>query len=52
MANVQDTILILGKGDEEIMYSEYGREPWPGDQNVAKEILHKYYFENDDENAY
>ena len=52
MANVQDTILILGKGDEEFMYSEYGREPWPGDQNVAKEILHKYYFENVDENAY
>ena len=45
MANVQDTILILGKGDEEFIYSEYGREPWLGDQNAAKEILHKYYFD-------
>ena len=52
MANVQDTILILGKGDEEFIYSEYGREPWLGDQNAAKEILHKYYFDNDEETVY
>ncbi len=49
MANVQDTILILGKGDEEFIYSEYGREPWLGDQNAAKEILHKYYFDQGEE---
>ncbi len=52
MANVQDTILILGKGDEEFIYSEYGREPWIGDQNAAKEILHKYYFDNGEEVVY
>ena len=52
MANVQDTILLLGKGDEEFLYSEYGREPWLGDQNAAKEILHKYYFETEEEHPY
>lgn len=50
MANIQDTILILGKGDECFMYGEYGREPWMGDHNAAKEVLHKYYFENEEEN--
>ena len=47
-----DIILLLGKGDEEFLYSEFGREPWLGDQNAAKEILHKYYFDNSDENLY
>ena len=28
MANVGDTILILGKGDETFIYREFGREPW------------------------
>lgn len=49
MANIQDTILILGKGDESFMYGEFGREPWMGDHNAAKEVLHKYYFENEEE---
>lgn len=48
-ANVQDTIMILGKGDEEFMYREDGRSPWMGDNNAAKEIIHKYYFNEVDE---
>lgn len=43
-ANKNDTIMILGKGDEEFMYHEDGRVAWIGDHNAAKEIVHKYYF--------
>jgi UDP-N-acetylmuramoyl-L-alanyl-D-glutamate--2,6-diaminopimelate ligase len=34
-----DTILILGKGDEPYMYREFGKEDWMGDQIAAQEIL-------------
>ena len=55
LADPEDTILILGKGDEKFMYREFGREPYEGDDAIAAEILHKYYFdqkgeyENEDE---
>lgn len=43
-ANVNDTILILGKGDEEFIYRGFNdRAPWMGDDKAAREILHKYY---------
>ncbi len=35
----QDTVLILGKGDETYMYREFGKEYWMGDHQAAKEIL-------------
>ena len=41
-ANMHDTILILGKGDEVFMYRESGREPWIGDHNAARHIIRKY----------
>ncbi|MEG0273681.1 MAG: UDP-N-acetylmuramoyl-L-alanyl-D-glutamate--2,6-diaminopimelate ligase [Longicatena sp.] len=41
-ANVNDTVLILGKGDETFMYREFGREPWLGDHNVARRCIRKY----------
>ncbi|MEG0330100.1 MAG: UDP-N-acetylmuramoyl-L-alanyl-D-glutamate--2,6-diaminopimelate ligase [Longicatena sp.] len=41
-ANVNDTVLILGKGDEIFMYREFGREPWLGDHNVARHCIRKY----------
>lgn len=41
-ANKNDTVLILGKGDEVFMYREDGRVPYIGDHNAAKEIIHKY----------
>ncbi len=42
-ANVGDTILILGKGDEVFMYREDGREPWLGDHVAACHCIRKYY---------
>ena len=41
-ANVNDTVLILGKGDEVFMYREFGREEWMGDHNVARHCIRKY----------
>ena len=41
-ANVGDTVLILGKGDELFMYREFGREPWMGDNHVARHCIRKY----------
>lgn len=42
-ANVGDTVLILGKGDEIFMYREFGREPWLGDHIAARHCIRKYY---------
>ncbi len=49
MANIQDTILILGKGSEDFIYGEFSKEPWLSDPYVAKEVLHKYYFEKEEQ---
>ena len=46
LAEPNDTILILGKGDEKFIYREFGREPYEGDDNIAHEVLKKYYFYN------
>lgn len=47
-----DTIVIMGKGDERFMYREFGREPYEGDDAIAKEVIQRYYFGEgtDDEN--
>lgn len=50
-ANKNDTILILGKGDETFMYHEEGRVPYIGDNIAAKEIIKKYYLGIDENNA-
>ena len=42
-ANVKDTVLILGKGDEVFMYREDGREEWLGDHKAARHCIRKYY---------
>ncbi len=42
-ANVGDTVLILGKGDEVFMYREFGKEDWMGDHIAAKHCIRKYY---------
>lgn len=44
MANENDTILLLGKGDENFLYREFGRENYMGDHKVAYEVIRKYYF--------
>jgi UDP-N-acetylmuramoyl-L-alanyl-D-glutamate--2,6-diaminopimelate ligase len=49
IANINDTILILGKGDEQFMYRVYGREPYIGDHKACIEILEKFYLEEEKE---
>ena len=44
IADPNDTIIILGKGDERFIYREFGREPYEGDDAIAREVLKKYYF--------
>lgn len=50
MVNMNDTILILGKGDEDFIYRDYGKEKYMGDDKVARACIHKYYFQEDKEN--
>ena len=45
MVNVDDTILILGKGDEDFIYRSFGKEKYMGDDKVARLCIHKYYFQ-------
>lgn len=47
-ANINDTVLLLGKGDETFMYREFGREPWQGDHHVAHECIRKYCLDDDE----
>lgn len=44
LADVNDTIIILGKGDEKFIYREFGRESYKGDDVLVHEILKKHYF--------
>lgn len=50
-ANVGDTVLILGKGDEVFMYREFGREPWLGDHIAARHCIRKYYLGIEDDES-
>lgn len=49
LADVNDTIIILGKGDEKFIYRENGRVPYEGDDGIAHEVLKKYYFVKENE---
>lgn len=51
MVNVNDTILILGKGDEDFIYRDFGKEKYLGDDKVARMCIHKYYFQEDEEDV-
>ncbi len=44
LAEPNDLIMVLGKGDERYMDMEYGKEEWMGDINACHDILKKYYF--------
>ncbi|NLC96920.1 MAG: UDP-N-acetylmuramoyl-L-alanyl-D-glutamate--2,6-diaminopimelate ligase [Erysipelotrichaceae bacterium] len=44
-----DTILILGKGDEDFMYREFGSEYYQGDDKIAKEIIKLRLMEEENE---
>jgi UDP-N-acetylmuramoyl-L-alanyl-D-glutamate--2,6-diaminopimelate ligase len=43
LANEQDTVLILAKGNEQYISKELGKEFWPGDEAVAREVLRTLY---------
>ncbi len=43
MANVKDTVMLLGKGDDDFMYVDNGKEPYIGDPQAAREAIRKYY---------
>ncbi len=51
LANKDDIILVLGKGNDQYMATEAGKEPYMGDVNIVKEILEEYkeVEERDDE---
>ena len=36
-----DCVALLGKGDEPYLYIGAGKVKWPGDNNVAREVLHR-----------
>ncbi|MEE3488343.1 MAG: UDP-N-acetylmuramoyl-L-alanyl-D-glutamate--2,6-diaminopimelate ligase [Bulleidia sp.] len=44
IAQEGDTIIILGKGDEKFIYREFGREPYEGDDAIAREVIDQYWF--------
>ena len=43
IANTDDTVLVLAKGDETYLSRAFGKEEWMGDDNAARDILHRYY---------
>lgn len=42
LANTNDTILILAKGNEQYLARAYGKEPWIGDETCAKECIQNH----------
>ncbi|MGL5977419.1 MAG: UDP-N-acetylmuramoyl-L-alanyl-D-glutamate--2,6-diaminopimelate ligase [Erysipelotrichaceae bacterium] len=49
-ADSNDTVVILGKGNEVFMYREDGKEPYLGDHIIAKEVIEKYILHIEGEN--
>ena len=49
LANKHDTVLILGKGDEDYMDIKGHKEYWMGDQKAAREIIHDVFDLKEDE---
>ncbi len=39
LADENDTILLLGKGDEQFLYREFGTESYLGDDRIAREVI-------------
>lgn len=52
LADPNDTIIILGKGDEKFIYREFGRESYEGDDTIVHETLKNYYFSQGEINDY
>lgn len=49
IADAKDTIIIMGKGDERFIYREFGREPYEGDDVLAKEAIEKFWNKDTEE---
>ncbi len=43
MCDDEDTIIIMGKGDERFIYREFGREPYDGDDVIARQVIKEFY---------
>lgn len=44
MAQPDDTVVLIGKGEEKFIYREHGsKEPWMGDEVCATQILERLY---------
>ena len=52
LANEKDIILILGKGNDQFMAREHGREFYLGDGEIAKKVIREYLLEQKEENYY
>lgn len=52
LANDKDIILILGKGNDQYMAREHGREFYLGDGEIAKKVIREYLLEQQEENYY
>ena len=51
LADPNDFVMVIGKGDDLFMAREFGNDPWDGDIAICKEILKKYYFSEESEEA-
>ena len=47
LANQNDTVLILAKGNERYITRQFGKEAWVGDDVATKEILRKIIIEKE-----
>ena len=48
LANTGDTVIILGKGDEDYLDIKGKKEKWMGDQMAARDVLKKLFAEGED----
>lgn len=51
LADTDDTVLLLGKGDDDFMYREFGSEPYQGDVNIARECIRLYGIQSGDDSV-
>ncbi|MGL5540900.1 MAG: UDP-N-acetylmuramoyl-L-alanyl-D-glutamate--2,6-diaminopimelate ligase, partial [Erysipelotrichaceae bacterium] len=48
-ADANDTVVILGKGNETFMARANGKEAYMGDHVIAKEVIEKYYLHHEED---
>ncbi len=49
LANKNDTVLILAKGNERYITRQFGKEYWMGDDSATKDILKKYIVQKEEQ---